>query len=151
MYIQTWDYCVVGSFIFYFFQYFTSLNFTYIYIYIYIYVCIHIYIYIYVYIYIYIYIYGVPGLSYSTRALLSSLWHAGSFFFTWRIIALQKFAISVKPQHESAIGIHTSPPFWTSLPSPSPSHPSRLIQRPCLSFQSHTANSCWLSILHIVM
>ena len=34
-----------------------------------------------------------------------------------------------------------SPPFWTSLPSPFPSHPSRLIQSPCLSFPSHTANS----------
>ena len=37
---------------------------------------------------------------------------------------------SVKPQHESAIGVHISPPFWTSLPSPSPSHSSRLIQSP---------------------
>ena len=45
---------------------------------------------------------------------------------------------SVKPQHESAIGIHISPPFWTSLPSSSPSHPSRLIQSPCLSFLRHT-------------
>ena len=26
---------------------------------------------------------------------------------------------SVKSQHESAIGIHISPPFWNSLPSPS--------------------------------
>ncbi|XP_060266830.1 nucleotide sugar transporter SLC35D2 isoform X5 [Ovis aries] len=26
-----------------------------------------------------------------------------------------------------------------------------LIQSPCLSFLSHTANSCWLSVLHIVM
>ena len=49
---------------------------------------------------------------------------------------------SVKPQPESAIGIHISPPIRTSLPSPSPSHPSRLIQSPCLSF--HTANSRWL-------
>ena len=40
---------------------------------------------------------------------------------------------SVKPQHESAIGIHVSPPSWTSLPSPSPSHPSRLMQSPCLN------------------
>ena len=30
-------------------------------------------------------------------------------------------------------------------------HPSRLIQSPCLSFLSHTANSPWLSILHMVM
>ena len=52
---------------------------------------------------------------------------------------------SVKLQHESAIGIHISPPFGTSLPPPSPSHPSRLIQSSCLSFLSHTANS-WLVI-----
>ena len=32
---------------------------------------------------------------------------------------------SIKPQHESAIGIHISPPFGASLPSPTPSHPSR--------------------------
>ena len=50
-----------------------------------------------------------------------------------------------KPQHESAIGM--SPPPWTSLPSPSPFHPSRLIQS-CLSSLRHTANSHWLSILH---
>ena len=41
---------------------------------------------------------------------------------------------SVKPQHESAIGIHISLPFWTCLSSPSPFHPSRLIQSPCMSF-----------------
>ena len=40
--------------------------------------------------------------------------------------------------------IRISPPFWTSLPSLSLSHPSRLIRSPCLSFLSHTANSCWL-------
>ena len=58
---------------------------------------------------------------------------------------------SVKPQHESAIGIHTSPPFLKLPPSPSPSHPSRLIQSPWLSFMSHATNSPWLSILHTVM
>ena len=57
---------------------------------------------------------------------------------------------SIKHQHESAIGIHISSSFWSSLPSPSLSHPSRLIQRPCLSFLSHTANFCWLSILQIL-
>ena len=57
---------------------------------------------------------------------------------------------SIKPQHESAIGIHTSLPFWTSLPSPAPFHTSRLIQSPCLTFLSHIANSCWLSILHSI-
>ena len=44
------------------------------------------------------------------------------FFFYWRMIALQNLLFSVKPQHESAIGIHTAQPFWTS-PSPSPSTP----------------------------
>ena len=52
---------------------------------------------------------------------------------------------------ESAIGIHISSPFSNSLPSPSPSHLSKLIQSPCLSFLSHTANSHWLFILHMVM
>ena len=32
-------------------------------------------------------------------------------------------------QHESAIDIHISPPSWTSLSPPTPSHPSRLSQR----------------------
>ena len=53
-------------------------------------------------------------------------------------------------QHESAIGISPLRP-WTSIPSPSPSHPSRLLQSPDLSSLSHTANSHWLSILHMVM
>ena len=42
-------------------------------------------------------------------------------------------------------------PFWNSLLSPTLSHSSRLIQSPCLSFMSHTAKSCWLSILRMVM
>ena len=33
-----------------------------------------------------------------------------------------------------------------ALLSPAPSHTSRLIQSPCLSFLRHTANSLWLSI-----
>ena len=49
------------------------------------------------------------------------------------------------------MGIHTSPRFWACLPSPFPSHPSRLIQSPCLSFLSHTANSCWPSILRMII
>ena len=57
---------------------------------------------------------------------------------------------SAKYQHESAIGIHMSPP-WTSLPSPSPFHQSRLLQSPCLSSLSHIANSHWLSVLHVVI
>ena len=34
--------------------------------------------------------------------------------------------MSATNQHESAVGIHMSPPSWTSLPPPAPSHPSRL-------------------------
>ena len=34
--------------------------------------------------------------------------------------------VSAKHQHESAIGIHMSPPSWTSLPPATPFHPSRL-------------------------
>ena len=69
----------------------------------------------------------------------------------WTELLYRILLFSVKPQHDSTVGIHISPPFWNSLPSPSPSHPSRLIQSPYLSFLSHTANSHWLSILHTVM
>ena len=48
---------------------------------------------------------------------------------------------SVKLQHESAIGIHISSPFWISLSSPSPTDPSRLIQSPCLSILRHIPSS----------
>ena len=51
--------------------------------------------------------------------------------------------------HESAIGIHVSPPCLTSLPPPTPFQPSRMLQSPGLSSLSHTANSHWLSILHM--
>ena len=67
------------------------------------------------------------------------------------MISLRTLLFSVKPQHELAIDMHISSPFWNSLPTPSPSHPSRLIQSPCLSFLSHRENSHWLSILHMVM
>ena len=59
--------------------------------------------------------------------------------------------VSAIHQHESAIGIHMSSPSWTSLPPPTPSHPSRLSQSTGLSSLSHTANSHWQSILHMVM
>ena len=62
------------------------------------------------------------------------------YFFIEGYLLYRIVLFSVKP-HESAIGIHISPPFWTSLLSPSPSHPSRLIQSPCWSFLSLTANS----------
>ena len=43
-----------------------------------------------------------------------------------------------------------SPPSWTSLSSPTPSHPSRFSWNTGLSSLCQTANSHWLSILHIV-
>ena len=69
-------------------------------------------------------------------------------FFYWRIVALKNYVVfcqtSTWISHR-----YKSPPFWTSVPSPSPSHPSRLIQSLCLSFLSHTANSRWLPILRM--
>ena len=37
-------------------------------------------------------------------------------FFYWRILLDRILLFSIKPQHESAIGMHISRPFWTSLP-----------------------------------
>ena len=74
-------------------------------------------------------------------------------FFNWRIIALPNFVVFCQTStwiSHRYIYIYISPPFWSSLPSPSPSHHSRLIQNPCLSFLRHTANSYWLSIVHMV-
>ena len=53
---------------------------------------------------------------------------------------------SVIHQQESAIGTPMSRPSRTSLPFPSPSHPARSSQGPCLSSLSHMANSHWLSV-----
>ena len=74
-----------------------------------------------------------------------------NLFFTEGSLLYKILLLSLNPQHESAIGIHISPPFWTSLPFPSASHLSKLIQSSCLSFLSHTENSHWLSILAMVM
>ena len=55
--------------------------------------------------------------------------------FYWSIIALQNFVscqISTWISHSYTY----IPPFWNSLPSPSPSHSSMLIQSPRLSFLS---------------
>ena len=58
--------------------------------------------------------------------------------------------VSAIHQHESAIGIHMSSPM--NLPPTShPFPPSRLLRSPSLSSLSHTANSHWLSILHMVV
>ena len=42
-------------------------------------------------------------------------------------------------------------PYWTSLPPSIPSHLSMLSQSTGLKSLSHTANSHWLSILHMVV
>ena len=88
----------------------------------------------------------------SSYVVLVCLWPVEFFvvivnlFFNWRIIAFRNVLFSVKHQHESAIDIHMSPPSRTSLPS----HPSSLLQSPCFSSLSHTANSHWLSTLYVV-
>ena len=51
-------------------------------------------------------------------------------FFNWKIIALQNFVVF----YQTSTWIHISPPFWNSLPSPFPSHPSNLIQSPFFPF-----------------
>ena len=50
-----------------------------------------------------------------------------NLFLNWRIVALQNWLGFCKRQHESAIGIHMSPPYRISLPPPAPSHPSRML------------------------
>ena len=47
--------------------------------------------------------------------LTNDLFFLINLFFNGRIIALLNLLFSVKPQHESAIDIHMSPPSWTSL------------------------------------
>ena len=56
------------------------------------------------------------------------------FIYYWRIIALQNVAVLCQTPMWISHSIHISPPFWTSLPSPSPSHLSRLIQSPLFEF-----------------
>ena len=70
-----------------------------------------------------------------------------SFFFLIEGLLLYRILLfSIKPQHESATSIHIPPPFWISIPSPCPSHSSRLMQSPCLSFLRH--NSKFLSAIY---
>ena len=67
------------------------------------------------------------------------------FFILYNIVL-----VNAIHQHESATGMYVSPPSWNSLPTPTPSHSSRLSQSPGLSL-SDTANPHWHSVLHVVM
>ena len=74
------------------------------------------------------------------------------FIFNWRTIALQYcVGFCHTSKHESPIGIHMSPPSWTSLPSPTPSHPSSLLQSPALSSLRHAADAHRVSVLSMVV
>ena len=74
-----------------------------------------------------------------------------SFISNWRIIALQYCVSFCHMSRWISTGIHMSSPSWTSLLHPIPFYPSRLQRAPDLSSLSHTANSHWLSILHMVV
>ena len=65
-------------------------------------------------------------------------------FLNWRIIALQYCAGFCHASTWIPHGIHMSSPSWTSLPSPTQSHPSKLSQSTQLSSLCHTANPHWL-------
>ena len=62
---------------------------------------------------------------------------AGRLFTIW---ATREAHIS----NESTINIQLFPPSWTSIPTPTSSHPSRLSQSTSLSSMSQSANSYWL-------
>ena len=49
------------------------------------------------------------------------------------------------------MSLHRFLPSWTTLASPTPSHPSRLSRSSALSSPCYTAPSHWLSIVHTVV
>ena len=59
--------------------------------------------------------------------------------------------VSAIHQHKSALGLHMSPPSGTSLPPPTPSHPSRLSQSSGFGFPEPYSKFLLVSILHMVM
>ena len=71
-------------------------------------------------------------------------WHAAVHGVTVRHDWATIVNWTAKYQHESAVG-NPFPALWTSLPPPTSSQPSRLLQSPRLSLLSHTANSHWLA------
>ena len=77
--------------------------------------------------------------------------HFLKFIFNWRIIALQYCIGFFYASTLICLRYTYAPPSWTPLPPPTPCHPSRLLHTPSLSSLFHTANSHWLSILHMVV
>ena len=72
-------------------------------------------------------------------------------FFNLGMIALQCCIVFCYTSHESATGIHRSPPSWTPFSPPTPLHRARWSQSTELTSLSHTAHSHLLSALHMVM
>ena len=69
-------------------------------------------------------------------------------FFNWRITALHNFVVFCQISAWIIYRYTYVPSLLNVPPSPSPSHPSRLIQSPCLGSLRYTAISHWLSVLH---
>ena len=83
--------------------------------------------------FIYHNLYGIICISYvidiSPGNIFFPPWRKILFlFFIERKLLYRILLFSVKPQHESAIGIHISPLFWNSLPSPFIRHPAIIRQ-----------------------
>ena len=89
-------------------------------------------------------------MSFNVRCLPSPFYFFNLFLIGGQLL-YNIVLVSALHQHESAIGTHMSPRSGTSLPPPTLSHPPRLSQSPGLSFLSHTENSHWLSVLHVVV
>ena len=85
----------------------------------------------------------------TTQEKYECLYVFNVFIFNWRLYYI--VLVFATRQHESATGLHMSPPSWTSLPPPSPSHPLGHHRAPGLSSLRLRAHSHWLSVLHMVM
>ena len=71
------------------------------------------------------------------------------FLFDWRIIDLQYCVGFCHTSTQSAISKNTSLPSGPSLPSPTPSHPSRLSGSTGLSSLHHTNSHQWSVLLMV--